>query len=355
MNTEKMMKAAVVFAQNDIRYADYPEPQLQPGTVKIHVRACGICGSDIPRVLGTAAHYYPVVLGHEFSGVITEVGEGVENLAVGDHAVCASLIPCFRCADCAKGHFSLCKHYTFIGSRIQGAMSDYVVVPAGNVVKLDPATNLNEAALIEPASVALHGILQSDFRGGKTVAVVGAGTIGIFTAQWAQLLGAKQVVYVDIDDDRLALAKDISGHAGINSAREDLAQAVKNLTGGVGFDYVFGVSGAPASYKTAFAITANKAHVCFIGTPTAEITFSIKEWELINRRELLVTGSWMSYTSPFPGPAWTMCVEYLADGRLKCDPRMIHKVFPMSQCKEAFDCYKTPENVKGRILLVNEE
>ena len=355
MENQKMMKAAVVYAQNDIRYDDYPEPVTQPGTVKIHIRACGICGSDIPRVLGKGAHFYPIVLGHEFSGEIAEIGEGVEGLKVGDRVVCASLIPCHKCADCANGNFSLCKNYTFIGSRIQGGFSDYVVVPAINVVRLSDDASFEEAALIEPASVALHGVLQADFRGGKTVAVVGAGTIGIFTAQWAKLLGAKQVVYYDIDDDRLALAKEITGDDGVNTFKQDAWEAAKAFTGGKGFDYVFGVSGAPASYKTCLTITANKAVVCFIGTPTGDITFSIKEWELINRREMYVTGSWMSYTAPFPGPAWTMCVEYLNSGRLVCDKRMLHKAFPMSQCKEAFACYEHPEQVKGRILLVNEE
>lgn len=354
MGKTKMMKAAVVYAQNDIRYDDYPEPAVCPGTVKIHVRACGICGSDIPRALGTAAHFYPVVLGHEFSGEIAETGEGVTDFHIGDQVVCASLIPCYRCPDCLRGQFSLCKHYTFIGSRIQGAMADYVVVPAENVIRLKGTGTFEEAALIEPASVALHGVLKSDFHGGKNVAIVGAGTIGIFVAQWTALLGAKKVVCLDVDDDRLALAKDIAACEGINVLTRNVAEEVKELTNGVGFDYVFGVSGASASYKTALKITANKACVCFIGTPTQEIAFSIEEWELINRRELWITGSWMSYTAPFPGSAWTMCVEYLANGRLKCDSRMIYRKYSMSQCKEAFACYEYPEQVKGRILLVNE-
>ena len=355
MEGTKMMKAAVLYAQNDIRYDDYPEPETQPGTIKIHIRACGICGSDVPRVLGKAAHFYPIVLGHEFSGEVAETGEGVTGFKRGDRVICASLIPCHNCPDCARGNFSLCKHYTFIGSRIQGGMADYVVVPAENVIKLADNASFEDAALIEPASVALHGVLQSDYRGGKRVAVVGAGTIGIFTAQWAELLGAKQVVYFDVDDDRLALAKEITGHDGVNTMTTDAVEAAKQFTCGAGFDYVFGVSGAPGSYKTAFAITANKACVCFIGTPTREITFSASEWEQINRRELHVTGSWMSYTAPFPGPAWTMCVDYLNSGRLKCDPRIIYKKFAMSQCAEAFACYEHPEQVKGRVMLVNEE
>ena len=353
--SEKMMKAAVLHASNDLRYEDYPMPEMKPGCIKIRIRACGICGSDIPRVLGNAAHFFPIVLGHEFSGEVAEIAEGVEGFKVGDRVVCASLIPCFKCPDCARGHFSLCKHYTFIGSRIQGGFADYVVVPAVNVVKFSDKYSFEEAALIEPASVAMHGIECNDYKGGGTVAVVGAGTIGLFTAQWAEIMGASKVIFFDVDDDRLALAKAITGFDGVNTLKKPAAEAAKELTDGFGFDYVFGVSGAPASYLTCFEVTANKAHVCFIGTPTGSVTFTAAQWELINRRELRVTGSWMSYTSPFPGKAWTMCAEYLSSGKLKCDSRMVHKVFNMSECKEAFDCYKNPGEVKGRILLVNKD
>jgi len=350
---EKMMKAAVLHASNDIRYEDYPMPQMKPGHVRIHIKACGICGSDVPRVLGNAAHFFPIVLGHEFSGEVAEIADDVKGFEIGDRVVCASLIPCYECPDCANGNFSLCKHYTFIGSRIQGGFSDYVVAPAANVVKFSSEYSFEEAALIEPASVALHGLLCADYRGGNTVAIVGAGTIGLFAAQWADIMGASKVVFLDVDDDRLALAKEITGFDGINTLKNKASDAAKEFTNGFGFDYVFATSGAPASYLTCLEVTANKAHVCFIGTPTGNVSFTAGEWELLNRRELTLTGSWMSYTSPFPGKAWTMCAEYLSNGKLKCDKRMIHQVFDLKDCKEAFDCYKNPSSVKGRIMLVN--
>lgn len=350
---ESTMKAAVLHAPGDLRYEDYPLPEMKPGHVKIHIRACGICGSDVPRVLGNAAHFFPIVLGHEFSGEVAEIAEDVQGFAVGDRVVCASLIPCYNCPDCQKGHYSLCKHYTFIGSRIQGGFADYVVVPACNVVKFSDACSFEEAALIEPATVALHGLQCVDYRGGGTVAVVGAGTIGLFAAQWAQIMGASRICLLDVDDDRLALAHEITGFATVNTMKETAAAEMAAITDGRGFDWVFGASGAPASYISCFRASANKGHVCFIGTPTKEVTFSIADWELINRRELTVTASWMSYTSPFPGPAWTMCAEYMSQGRLHCDRRMIHAVYPMSACAEAFDCYKNPKDVKGRIMLVN--
>jgi len=352
---QEMMKAAVVHAQNDIRYEDFPAPEMRPGHVKIRVRACGICGSDIPRVLGKGARYYPIVLGHEFSGEIVEVAEDVKNVEVGDRVVCAALVPCYNCPDCAVGNYSLCKNYIFIGSRVQGGFADYVVVPAGNVVKFSPEYSFEEAALTEPASVALHGILVSEFRGGGKVAVVGAGTIGVLTAMWAKLLGAAEVVLFDIDDDRLALAKEVCGCDGVNTMKESIPDALARLTGGRGFSEVFGVSGAPASDKSCLAVAANKASVCYIGTPTGDVNFSIHEWEMILRKELRITGSWMSYSSPFPGREWTMTADYLSSGKLKLDRRLIYKEFTMDKCKEAFDCYLEPEKVKGRIMLVNKD
>lgn len=351
----KMMKAAVVYAENDIRYEDYPIPEMKPGHVKIRVKACGICGSDVPRVLGKAAHFYPIILGHEFSGEIVEIAEDVDTLEKGDRVVCASLIPCYGCPDCALGHFSLCKNYTFIGSRVQGGFADYVVVPAANAIKFSSKYSYEEAALTEPASVALHGVLLNDFRGGGSVGIVGAGTIGILTAIWTKIFGASEVVFFDVEDDRLTLAKEITGFEGVNTLRESPEKAAKRFTNGRGFNYVFGASGAAESFKTCFFIAANKSHICFIGTPTNNITFSVKEWEIINRRELKITGSWMSYTSPFPGKAWTICTEFLSSGKLRFDRRLIYKIFPMSKCKEAFNCYLSSSEVKGRIILINED
>ena len=122
------MKAAVVCANEDVQYLDYEEPIPGPGEVKVKVRASGICGSDIPRVLHNGVHFYPIVLGHEFSGDVVEIGEGVTKVKVGDRVSGAPLKPCMKCDDCQNGNFSLCKHYSFIGSREQGSNADYVVI-----------------------------------------------------------------------------------------------------------------------------------------------------------------------------------------------------------------------------------
>ena len=157
------MKAAVVVANEDVQYLEIPEPEVKPGYVKIKVHYSGICGSDIPRVLHNGVHFYPIVLGHEFSGDVVEIGEGVTKVKAGDRVSGAPLVPCMKCEDCQKGNYSLCKHYSFIGSREQGSNADYVVVPEQNAVPFDASVPYEQGAMFEPSTVALHGLLQNDY------------------------------------------------------------------------------------------------------------------------------------------------------------------------------------------------
>lgn len=348
------MKAAVLYGNEDIRYDDYETPVTGPGTVKVRIRATGICGSDVPRVLHQGAHFYPVVLGHEFSGDVVEVGEGVTAVKPGDTVSGAPLVPCMKCGDCQNGNFSLCKHYSFIGSREQGSFAEYVVIPEGNAVKYDPSIPYEQAAMFEPSTVALHGLLCNQYRGGECVAVLGCGTIGIFTLQWAKIFGAKKVVAFDIDDGRLSLAKRMGADAVVNTAAEGFLDEAMALTERKGYGFVFEAAGNPATMRMAFDLAANKAHVCFIGTPHVELGFTPKEWENMNRKEFNLTGSWMSYSAPFPGKEWELTAHYFATGQLKFDPAFIFKKYPMSQVAEAFDLFRHPEQIHGKIMLINE-
>lgn len=349
------MKAAVVCANEDVRYMDYEEPQVSTGMVKIRVKASGICGSDIPRVLHHGVHFYPIVLGHEFSGEVVEIGEGVTKVQVGDKVTGAPLLPCLKCDDCQNGNYSLCKHYSFIGSRQQGSNADYVVIPERNAVPFDKSISYEQGAMFEPSTVALHGLTLNDYKGGEYVAVLGCGTIGIFTAQWAKIFGAKKVVVFDISDERLALAKRMGADEVVNTSKDDFIAEAKAITGGKGYGYVFETAGQVPTMHMAFELAGNKANVCFIGTPHVDLTFTPKMWENMNRKEFRLTGSWMSYSAPFPGKEWGLTAHYFATGQLKYDPEFVYKKIPMSQAQEAFQLFKTPGLVKGRILLVNED
>ena len=349
------MKAAVLHGNEDIRYEEFPTPETLPGTVKVRVRATGICGSDVPRVLHHGAHFYPVVLGHEFSGDVVEVGEGVTSIQVGDTVSGAPLLPCMKCDDCQQGNFSLCKHYSFIGSRQQGSFAEYVVMPAQNAIQYDSSIPYEQAAMFEPSTVALHGLLCNGYQGGGYVAVLGGGTIGMFTMQWTKIFGSKKVVVFDISEERLELAKRLGADEVINTTEENYMEKAMAITEGKGYDYVFETAGQVPTLKMAFEVAANKAHVCCIGTPHADATFTPALWEKMNRKEFYLTGSWMSYRAPYPGREWELTAHYFATGQLKFDPGFIYKKIPMSQAQEAFQLFKTPGLVKGKILLSNEE
>ena len=348
------MKAAVLYGNKDIRYDDFPTPEVKPGTVKVRVRATGICGSDIPRVLHHGAHFYPVVLGHEFSGDVVEVGENVDGFQIGDTVSGAPLVPCMKCGDCRQGNYSLCRYYSFIGSREQGSFAEYAVLPAENAVKYDPSIPYEQAAMFEPSTVALHGIFCNEYQGGGNVAVLGGGTIGLFTMQWARIFGAKSASVFDIDEGRLVLSGRLGADRTFDTRKEDFMKDAVGFTGGKGFDYVFETAGQPATMKMAFELAANKAHVCFIGTPHTDLTFTPALWEQMNRKEFRLTGSWMSYSAPFPGREWELTAHCFADGRLKFDPALIFKKFPMQDCAQAFALFENPGQVHGKILLVNE-
>ncbi len=347
------MKAAVVVENEKVEYMEVEEPAVKPGWVKIKVMYSGICGSDVPRVLYHGVHFYPIVLGHEFSGDVVEIGEGVTKVKVGDRVSGAPLIPCMKCDDCQKGNFSLCKHYSFIGSRENGANADYVVIPEQNAVPFDPSIPYEQGAMFEPSTVALHGLLQNDYQGGQDVAILGGGTIGMFTMQWAKIFGSHKVVVFDISEERLALAKRLGADEVINTTTENYMEEAMAVTGGKGYGYVFETAGQAPTMHMAFRLAANKAHVCFIGTPHVDLTFTPSEWENMNRKEFKLTGSWMSYSAPFPGKEWELTAHYFATGQLKFDPSFIYKKVPMKDANEAFQWFKTPGLVQGKVLLSN--
>lgn len=348
------MKAAVLHAKDDLRYEDFPTPQVGDGEVLVRVRATGICGSDIPRVLGNGAHFFPNVLGHEFSGDVVKVGYGVTTVQVGDRVSGAPLVPCMQCEDCQRGNYSQCKNYTFIGSRIQGSFAEFVKLPERHAIKFNSSISYEQGAFFEPSTVALHGIRCAKYRGGEDVAILGGGTIGLFTAQWAKIFGAKCVTVFDIDDTRLALARKLGADVTINTANADFKDTVKQITDNKGFEFVFETAGIDITMKLAFEIAANKASVCFIGTPSKDVAFTPALFEKMNRKEFTLTGSWMSYSAPFPGEEWKLTAHYFGTGQLKFDEQLIFKKLPLSRAKDAFEMYKVPGMVKGKILLINE-
>ncbi|MCL6591546.1 MAG: galactitol-1-phosphate 5-dehydrogenase [Firmicutes bacterium] len=344
------MKAAVLYGQQDIRYTDFDTPKINEREILIKVKATGICGSDLPRVLGTGAHYYPIVLGHEFAGEVVETGKEARNVVVGERVAGAPLVPCHRCPDCCQGAYAQCKNYTFIGSRIPGSWAEYVKIPAINAVKLPEGVTYEQGSLFEPATVALHGLFVMDFRGGFDVAIVGVGTIGLLALQCAKLLGAGRIFAFDMDENKLKLAGEYGAGYLFNTGDPDLKRKVQSETGGRGFAMVIETGGVEFTEKLSLEIAGNKGNVMFIGTPSQNITLAPREFEYINRKELTVRGSWMSYSAPFPGREWELAGHYFQQGKIHYR-ELIDRVIPLAEIGAAFKDLAVPGRVSGKILL----
>lgn len=310
------MKALVVTdnATFDLQELDSPVPKK--GEVVIKVAYVGICGSDLPRYFEGKVHAFPQVLGHEFSGVVTEIGEGVSQLAIGSRVAVAPLIPCSECEQCQSGRPQLCTHYSFIGSRQQGAMADYVIAPEKNCLKVPDNLSLQVAAMIEPLTVAIHGIERIVTHSGDKALVFGAGTIGLMTVLALRARGVGDITVIDLNPHKLAKALEIGADVVLNPLEEDLDEHFRR--NGLG-ELVFETAGSHQTQLQAVKYADRKGKVVFVGTSTHQITFDAKDFELILRRELELTGSWMSYSAPFPGFEWTAALRYLATKEIETE------------------------------------
>ena len=345
------MKAAVLYGQRDVRVEEIPAPDPGPGEALVRVMMTGVCGSDIPRVLSDGAHFYPLVLGHEIAGEVAAVGDSVDPALVGQRVAVAPLLPCHDCEQCRLGHYSQCPNYSFIGSRVNGGLAEYVVAPVRNLTVVDDSVPFRDIAFFEPSTVALHGVRHVGFTGGEDVIVLGAGTIGLFTMQWARILGAARVAVVDVNPARLATAAALGADAAFDSREPDFLAAVRAWQGGGGFGYVFETAGQNATMSLAFQLAGSHAGVCFIGTSHADLHFDHATFELMNRKEFRLTGSWMSYSAPFPGPEWSLTAECVADGRLRITDDLVHDTYSLEQVMEAFELFQTPGAVTGKLLF----
>lgn len=344
------MKASVLCANEDLRYMDVEEPTMDNESVKIKIFYTGICKSDVPRVLKNTAHSYPIILGHEFSGEVIEIGKDVKNVKIGDHVVGIPLKPCFKCEDCKKGNYSLCKNYTFYGSRKNGSYAEKIVLPETNVFKISNEIDFKHAAFFEPMTIAYHALKQAKFEPNKTVGVLGNGTIGLFTMQLAKIMGASKVVMIGRNKEKLQVAKNLGADECISTLDYNFKDIISDITDGKNFDYLIETAGSTETIKLSYSLVANKGTVCLVGTPTKEVTFTVSEWEQLNRREFYLTGSWMSYSAPFPGEEWKMCEKFLMTKQLKIVDDMIYKIYDLENVDLAFQDFKNGK-VVGRTLI----
>lgn len=313
----ELMTALSVTANERLELVRIAKPIARPGEVVVRVAYCGICGSDFPRYFEGGVHAFPQIIGHEFAGVVDSTAADVTSVVPGARVAVAPLVPCGRCASCELGRPALCSSYSFVGSRQQGGLAEYVAVPAGNVILLPGSVSLRDAALVEPLTVAIHGIERAHVIQGARVAVFGAGVIGLMTAMVLKARGAREVVVVDIQSEKLVLAHELGATATV-------------LAHGTNVDDYFSsheapelcveTAGSSVTQAQAVRYCAKGGEVVFVGTSTRDVVFSPEVFEKILRGELTVTGSWMSYSAPFPGTEWTEALRLIESGAVRIDP-----------------------------------
>jgi L-iditol 2-dehydrogenase len=326
MNT---MKAAVLHAPNDLRVEQVPMPVAGPGEALVRVTACGVCGSDVPRVRTNGTYRFPTIPGHEMAGVVESIvpspGLAVP-VRVGDAVSIVPLVPCGSCRFCEIGQFAQCERYDFLGSRSDGGFAQYLKAPVGNLVPLPTGVSGEAGALLEPVTVALHALRNLGVSWGETVAVLGMGAIGNFVAQWARVFGASRVFGIDVTEAKVAIARDVGLLDSFYAAGIDVPGTLNDLTGGAGVDVVFDASGSPAAFNQAIAGLRTFGRLGLLGRPGAGVSIDGQSYEKILRCQLTIRGTWSFELAAFPHHPWTEAAAALASGAIRSGPLVTHRV-----------------------------
>lgn len=345
------MKAVVKTAvgYDNMVYTDIPEPEATGDLVKIKIAYSGICGTDLHAFKGTySSTKPPVVLGHEFSGIVTAVGPDVKHIKVGDRVTSETTFDtCGKCACCRSRDYNLCSHRTGIGTHINGSMAQYLVNREERVHVLPDNVSLLSASLMEPLACGVHaGIEKGDVQPGDIVCIFGAGAIGQMVAQVCKAQGATVIVAgIASDTQRLEIALKNGADRVVDQTREDLAAIIKEMTDGEGVDIAYECSGAVPAANKALELTRRKGKVIQMGVfPEAKEPV----WtDYILHRELCYMGSRSQKPS-----SWRTALKLLEAGTVVPE-KIITTIVPLENWREAFESSIRGEGVKG-VICCNE-
>jgi L-iditol 2-dehydrogenase len=319
------MRACVLHAIGDLRHEEVANPRPRVGEVLLRVGACGVCGSDIPRVFTKGTYSFPTIPGHELAGIVTEAGARVDPSLVGKAAAVFPLIPCRKCPMCEIGEYAQCADYDYLGSRCNGGFAEYVRVPVWNLLFLPDGVSVEEAAMTEPAAVALHALRQAGIDIGDRVLILGAGSIGLMVGMWAQAWGAGKVMLVDIDPQKIEFARSLGFADVCNSAEDDLAAWVKDLTD-EGADLVVEASGSTVALEQCMLTAKVFGNVVLMGNPEGNMSLSQQAYWAILRKQLKLHGTWNSSYSKIARSEWQLTLDFMASGKIDVKPLITHRV-----------------------------
>ena len=321
------MIAAIYKGIGNMVVEDVPTPSIQDGELLVKVKVCAICGGDLRTFHhGHAAIKLPIILGHEFAGEIVAVGAGVDRYAVGDRVIVAPGIGCGHCSYCLSGNQHLCYHRLTLGHQYHGGFAEFVRIPAiavqaGNVNLIPDSVDYLSATLAEPLACVINGQEAMQIQLGDTVAVIGAGPIGIMHAELARSRGAGKVFLINRSQPRLDRARPLGYDAYISSQKDDAVQRVLELTDGMGANVVIVTAGSEAAMQMGLAMTGKMGKVCFFaGLPKDKPQVTI-DANFLHYRQITIYGTFSS--APRHN---ALAIEMIRSGKLNVDYLLTHAV-----------------------------
>ncbi len=327
------MRAALLYGVKDLRIENIKKPQIGAGEALVKIQAATTCGTDLKifqRGYVERIIKLPTVFGHEWAGDVVDVGEGVTWPEPGMRIRAGNSAPCLRCAMCRKGRFNLCEDMLWLW----GAYAEYIRVPARtllvNTQEIPPHVDYEEAALAEPLACVLHGAEEAGIKLGDTVAIIGAGPIGLLHLLTAKKLGAEQVAICDLVEERLAFATQLGADDTINAATEDAVATVKDLTEGRGADVVIEAIGLPGTWEQALHMVSKGGTVLEFGGCPPKTNIQVST-ELLHYGEVTVKGAFHATPTHFK-----KALNLIASKTVAVKP-LVTRRMPLERLEEAFD------------------
>lgn len=349
------MKAYVLHEIDDFRWEDVPEPELKEDEVLVQVKAVGICGSDIPRIYKNGTYHFPTIPGHEFSGQVVKAGEKANKSWLDKRVGVFPLIPCKVCAPCKSGKYEMCRKYSYLGSRTDGAFAEYVAVPEWNLIELPDNVAYEQAAMLEPMAVAVHAMRNIAPKEGETVAVCGLGTVGTLLTMFLEEAGITNLFAVGNKDFQKQIATDmgISTECYLDSREKNISEWIMEHTDGAGVDVFFECVGKNDVISAAFDSTAPGGRVQLIGNPASDMSVNQATYWKILRNQLTIKGSWNSSFDHCVEDDWNYVLQRLEQGRIHPE-KYITQRFDLEEieCGLKIMRDKTEEYVKIMVVML---
>lgn len=334
------MKAAMLYGIRDLRIEDVQAPEIGAGEVLVKVGAATTCGTDLKifqRGYVEKIIKLPTVFGHEWAGDVVEVASGLEWPQKGMRVRAGNSAPCLHCTMCQKGKYNLCENMIWLW----GAYAEYIRVPARmvrvNMQEIPQHVSFEEAAIAEPLACVLHGAEEAGLKLGDSVAIIGAGPVGLLHLLTAKKMGAQRVIMIDLVDERLEFARKLGADETINSSRQDALREVQQLTHGYGADVVIEAIGSPVTWEQAFKLASQGGTVLEFGgcPPRTEAKFDA---EKLHYGELKVLGTF--HATPFH---FRRALDLISSGAINVKP-LVTRRMKLDEIAEAFEILSTSKS-----------